>query len=51
MTEEELLELLDEKVTSYCEWEFYKQARNYNTEENGGIIIVFNTIKESNNDT
>jgi len=36
---------------SYCEWEFYKQGRNYNTEENGGIIIVFNTIKESNNDT
>jgi len=50
MSKQELLKLLDEKVTSYCEWEFYKPGRDYNTEKNGGVIIVFNTTKESENE-
>ena len=39
MSEEELLELLDKHITSSCEWEIREHD-----EENGGIIILFNTI-------
>jgi|24BtaG_2_1085350.scaffolds.fasta_scaffold12092_4 hypothetical protein len=42
MSEEELLELLDKHITSSCEWEIQEHD-----EENGGIIILFNTMGEA----
>ena len=44
MSKKELLELLDEKVTSSCEWEIWED-----NEDNEGIIIMFNTTEESDN--
>jgi len=43
MSEEELLELLDKHITSSCEWEIWDSD-----EENGGTIILFNTMGEAN---